>query len=73
MQQVQYIIDDKGDRVSAVVPISDWEMLMKRYRKYLNKQEVLRGIKESLEEIKHARETGEELQTFREFLDEIKR
>jgi hypothetical protein len=72
MLQVQYIVNDKGKRISAIVPIDEWKMLMKHHRKYLNKREVLRGIKESLEEIKHARQTGEKLQTFDDFLDEIK-
>jgi hypothetical protein len=73
MQQVQYVINDKGKKVSAIVPIRKWEMLTKRCQKLQHEQNILLGIKESLEEIKHAEKTGEKLQTLDEFLNEIKR
>lgn len=67
---VRYIVDESGRKTSVIVPFKQWESLNSRYNKLLAKIDVLTGIKDSLNEIKRAKENGEDLQSLDEFLNE---
>jgi hypothetical protein len=70
MREVQYIVDDHGNRTAAIVPFIEWETLTEQYHKLQNKVNVLLGIQDSLHEIRQAKLTGEPLQTLDAFLHE---
>jgi hypothetical protein len=70
MQEIKYIVDKKGNKISAIVPVIEWEKQRDAYRKLQNKIDVLLGIQESLKEIKQSKHTNEKLQTLSEFLNE---
>ena len=66
---VQYIVDNNGKKVFAIVPFSEWESTMEKYRKLQNKLDILLGIHESMREIR-MRKKNTELQTLNSFLDD---
>jgi hypothetical protein len=70
MEQVQYITDNKGNKMAAVVPFQEWESLTEQYRKLQTKINVLLGIQDGLKEIRQAKRKGEKLQTLDNFLYE---
>ena len=69
-QPIKYIIDEKGQKTSVLVPITTWTKINEDYTKLQNKLHVLLGIKSALTEIKSAKETGKKLQTLKSFLSE---
>ncbi len=69
-QTLQYIVDNSGNKVSVIVPYTDWEKLNNQYQKLLNKLDVLQGIKDSIIEIKASKKNAKELQSLSDFLNE---
>lgn len=67
---LKYMIDDKGDKTSVLVPLKTWERINQEYSKLKNKLSVLTGIKEGFNEVKEARKSGKKLQTLKDFLRE---
>lgn len=67
---IQYIVDNSGSKVSVILPYAEWEQLNSEYQKIQNKLAVLQGVKDSMQEINEAKETGIKLQTLTDFLNE---
>ena len=67
---LKYMIDEKGEKTSVLVPLKTWERINQEYNKLQNKLKVLTGIKYGLNEVKEARKSGEKLQTLKDFLHE---
>jgi len=67
---LKYMIDEKGDKTSVLVPLKTWERINQEYNKLQNKLKVLTGIKEGFNEVKKARKSGKKLQTLKDFLRE---
>ena len=67
---LKYMIDEKGEKTSVLVPLKTWERINQEYNKLQNKLKFLTGIKEGLNEVKEARKSGEKLQTLKDFLHE---
>ena len=65
---VKYIVDDRGEKTSVLVPIKLWEDLNANYQKMLNKLAVFTGIRQGLKEIEASKKTGKKLQTLKDFL-----
>lgn len=55
---LKYIIDEKGQKTSVLVPIKVWENLNANYRKVQKKLEILSGIKEALKEVEKSKKPG---------------
>ena len=66
----KYMVDEKGDKTSVLVPIKTWEKINEDYSKLQNKLRVLTGIKSGFSEVKEAKRTGKKLQTLKDFLRE---
>ena len=64
------MIDDRGTKTSAIVPIKTWMKINEDYKKLQKKLNLLVGIKGALQEIKEAKKTGKKLQTLKDFLNE---
>ena len=69
----KYMIDEKVDKTSVLVPIKAWEKINDDYNKLQNKLNVLTGIKGGFAEVKAAKRAGKKLQTLKEFLRESNR
>ncbi|MEO8173643.1 MAG: hypothetical protein ABI581_11190 [Sediminibacterium sp.] len=67
---LKYMIDEKGDKTSVLVPFKTWEKMTRDYTKLQHKLKILTDIKEGFKEIKEARKSGKKLQTLKEFLSE---
>ena len=67
---LKYMVDEKGDKTSVLVPLKTWEKINNDYTKLQNKLKVLTGIKDAFIEVKEAKKTGRKLQTLKDFLRE---
>jgi hypothetical protein len=67
---LQYVVDNKGERTSVIVPYEEWEKINVDYQKLQNKLKVFVSIQKGLSEIKVSKEQGTKLQTLSDFLDE---
>ena len=63
---LQYIINEKGERVSAIVPFKQWEELTTSHEKLQAKLNVLLSIQEGMQEV----QSRKNLQTLESFLNE---
>jgi hypothetical protein len=67
---LQYIVDEKGQKTSVVVPIKTWEKMTHENSRLKSKIKILTGIRDGLNEVKEAKKSGKKLQTAKEFLIE---
>ncbi len=67
---IQYVVDNSGNKISVILPFIEWEQLNSKYQKLQNKLEILQGIQDSMTEIRETKKTDEKLQTLTNFLDE---
>lgn len=67
---IKYMIDEKGQKTSVLVPFKTWEKINWEYSRLEKKLNVLLGIKNAIEEVKTAKKTGKKLQTLKDFLRE---
>ncbi len=76
---VQYISDRKGRRTGVYIPIKEWEKIKKRYdlptgeedEPALTKEQLIADVKEALEEVKLYKQGKVQLQSARDFLNEL--
>ena len=67
---LKYMVDEKGDKTSVLVPLKTWEKINQEYYNLQNKLKVLTGLKEGLREVKEAGKSGKKLQLLKDFLRE---
>jgi hypothetical protein len=67
---LKYMINEKGEKTSVLVPLKTWEKINQDYIKLQKKLTVLTGIKEGLSEVKESNKSGKKLQTLKDFLRE---
>jgi hypothetical protein len=70
IEEIQYCVDGKGNKIYAIVPYKYWESITKQNTKLKTKLNFISGVNEALTEVKAARETGEKLQTLAAFIGE---
>jgi hypothetical protein len=76
--KLQVIQDSKGKATGVFIPYSEWKVLKKRYKELEalennepNKEEVLQGIREAVEEMKLIKAGKLKGRPVQELLDEI--
>ena len=69
-QPIKYMVDEKGQKTSVLVPLTTWTKINEDYSKLQNKVKVLLGIKSAFNEVKSSKKTGNKLQTLKDFLRE---
>lgn len=67
---LKYMVDEKGDKTSVLVPLKTWEKINKEYSSLQNKLRVLTSIKSGFKEIKESKKSGKKLQTLKDYLRE---
>ena len=67
---LKYMVDEKGQKTSVLVPIKTWDKINEDYNKLQNKLNFIIGLKEAFNEVKIAKKSGKKLQTLKEFLRE---
>ena len=67
---LKYMIDEKGQKTSVLVPIKTWDRINEDYSKLQNKLNFIVDLKVAFQEIQSAKKTGKKLQTLKGFLHE---
>ncbi len=67
-KQIQYLIDENGQKTSVLIPIKSWIKINNDYSKIKKKIQILTGIKAALLEVKTANKSGKKLQTLKSHL-----
>ena len=70
---LKYIVDEKGEKTSVLVPLKTWEKLNHENTELQNKLKVFSDIYTGLREVKEAKKSGKKLQTLKDFLRESNR
>lgn len=71
---LQYITDIKGNKKAVQLPIEDWENIqndLKELENLRDKKAFMYDLKESIEEVKLAKEGKIKLQSAKDFLNEL--
>ncbi len=68
--ELKYIVDEKGEKTSVLIPLKTWKKINGAYAKLQNKLKVLTGITESFAEIREAKKSEKKLQMLKDFLRE---
>jgi hypothetical protein len=69
---LKFMVNDKGDKTTVLVPLKTWEKLNEDYNLLQNKLKILTGVKNGLKEVNDSKKTGKKLQTLKDFLRENK-
>ena len=67
---LKYMVDEKGQKTSVLVPIKTWTKINEDYNKLQNKLNFIIGLKEAFNEVESAKRSGKKLQALKEFLRE---
>lgn len=67
---LKYMVDEKGEKTSVLVPLKTWEKINSDKTKLQNKLKVLTDIKAGLNEVNEAKKSEGKLQTLKDFLRE---
>ncbi len=65
---VKYLVDEKGNKTSVLVPVKMWNALNDDYKKIQLKLRVFQDIQLSLKEIEDAKRTGKKLPKLKDIL-----
>ncbi len=68
---LQYVSDKSGKPLSVMLPVSDWEKLMKKLARYEQVLKIRSDISEALEEVRDLRKTKQRRTTLTDFLNEL--
>jgi hypothetical protein len=69
-QQIKYMVDEKGQKTSVLVPLTTWTKINEDFSKLQNKLKVLLGIRSAFNEVRSSKKSGKKLQTLKDFLRE---
>lgn len=68
---LQYVNDRNGKTQAVQLPLTDWEKVLNKIRKYEQALKIRSDLKEAYEEVASLRKQKGHKQTLNEFLDEL--
>ncbi len=68
---LQYVTDNEGKTQSVQMPITDWEKLLARLKKYEQTFKIKTDLKEAFEQVAQLRKSKEKKQTLNDFINEL--
>jgi NADH dehydrogenase FAD-containing subunit len=68
---LQYISDSAGKTRSVQLPLSDWEKLLTKLKKYEQALKIRTDLKEAFEQVAQLRKSKGKKQTLNDFLNEL--
>jgi asparagine synthetase A len=68
---LQYVSDSTGKTKSVQVPLTDWEKLMNRLKKYEQTLKIKTELQDAFEEVAQLRKTKAKKQQLKEFLNAL--
>jgi hypothetical protein len=69
--ELQYVSDSAGKTKSVQIPLTDWEKLMTKLKKYEQTLKIKTDLKEAFEEVAQLRKLKAKKQTLNDFLNEL--
>lgn len=68
---LQYVNDINGETQAVQLPLTDWEKVLKKLKKYEQALKLRSDLKEAFEEVAFLRKQKAHKQTLNEFLNEL--
>ena len=68
---IQYLNDRNGTTQAIQLPISDWERVLDKMKKYEQSLKMKSDIKEALDQVSKMKKSKRKNQTLNDFLDEL--
>lgn len=68
---LQYVKDMNGETQAVQLPLTDWEKVLNKLRKYEQALKLRSDLKEAFEEVASFKKQKGHKQTLNEFLDEL--
>lgn len=68
---LQYLNDSKGNVQAVQVPLTDWEKLLNKLKKYEQALKLKSDLQEAFDQVAILRQSKEKKQTLKEFLNEL--
>ena len=68
---IQYVNDSSGKTQSVQIPLTDWEKLMSKLKKYEQTLKIKTDLKDAFEEVAQVRKSKEKKQSLNDFLNEL--
>lgn len=68
---VQYVSDSAGRKKSVQVPLSEWEKLMTKLKKYEQTLKLKTDLREAFQEVSHLKKSKSKKVALKEFLNEL--
>ena len=68
---LQYVSDSDGKTQSVQLPLTDWERLMNKLKKYEQTLKIKSDLKEAFEQVAELRKSKVKKQTLKDFLNEL--
>ena len=69
--ELQYLNDVDGNVQAVQLPITDWEKILHKIKKYEQVLKLKSDLQEAFNQVAHLRKTKAKKQTLNEFLDEL--
>jgi hypothetical protein len=68
---LQYVNDSTGKTKAVQIPLTDWEKLISRLKKYEQTLKIKTDLKEAFEEVELLRKSKAKKQNLNDFLNEL--
>ena len=68
---IQYLNDSNGTTQAVQLPLSDWERVLEKMKKYVQSLKLKSDLKEAFEQVSKMKKSKHKKQTLNEFLDEL--
>ena len=68
---LQYVSDSEGKTQSVQLPLTDWERLMNKLKKYEQTLKIKSDLKEAFDQVAELRKSKVKKQTLKDFLNEL--
>ncbi len=68
---IQYLSDSSGKPSAVQLPLSDWQKILDKLKKYEQTLKIKADLKEAFEEVAILKKSKERKQTLSEFLNEL--
>ena len=68
---LQYVIDENGNAQSVQLPITDWEKVLAKLKKYEQTLKIKTDLTEAFEQVAQLRKSKAKKQSLKDFLNEL--
>ena len=68
---LQYVSDSDGKTQSVQLPLTDWERVLAKLKKYEQTLKIKTDLREAFEQVEHLRKSKAKKQSLKDFLNEL--